>query len=317
MVGVERGPALRRPLEGHALPAGRAWRLSNAGFGILIIVPALAVLLAVFVYPLLYSAYQSVRFYDLARPQEARFVGLDNYVDIVQGREFRRALKNTVIYAGVAVPIEFVFGLALALALSQITHGRGLIRMLLTLPMMLAPIALGLIWKFMYNDQLGIISYLIRHSGLERPPPLWLTDPDIALFSIIAVDIWATTPVVILILLAGLLSIPSDYYEAAKIDGGGTLSSFWHITLPLLKPAILVTLLLRGMDAFRVFDVVYVLTKGGPAFRTDVLSYYAYRLAFTERSVGDATALAWIMTLILLTAGLVLIRLMGRQEPAT
>lgn len=316
MAIADRGPASRRPLRELSRPARRVRRLSNGGFGLLIVLPALAILLLVFVYPLLYSASMSLRFYDLARPQDTRFEGLANYVSILRGAEFARALKNTLLYAGVAVPIEFVAGLALALALAQITHGRGLIRMLLTLPMMLAPIALGLIWKFMYNDQLGVINWAFRRLGLGSRPPLWLTDPDIALFSIVAVDVWATTPIVVLLMLAGLLSIPSELYEASRIDGGGTLSGFWSITLPLLRPAILVTLLLRGMDAFRVFDVVYVLTKGGPAFRTDVLSYYAYRLAFTDRSVGAATALAWIMTLILLAAGLVLIRLIGRQDRA-
>lgn len=314
MTVVEHGVGSTHPREEAAHLPGRRWRLGNGGFGLLVVLPALALLLLVFVYPLLYSAYQSLRFYDLARPQDAHFVGLDNYVELIRGREFQRALGNTAIYAGVAVPIEFVCGLGLAVALAQITHGRGLIRLLLTLPMMLAPIALGLMWKFMYNDQFGVISHLIRKLNLTGRPPLWLTDPEIALFSIVAVDIWATTPIVVLILLAGLLSIPSEYYEAARIDGGGSLSSFWHITLPLLRPAILVTLLLRGMDAFRVFDVVYVLTKGGPAFKTDVLSFYAYRLAFTERSVGDATALAWIMTVILLAAGLILVRAVGRQE---
>jgi multiple sugar transport system permease protein len=310
---AERGPVRSRPLTYQGAPRVRTWRLSNAGFGALVIVPALAVLVTVFIYPLAYSVYQSLRSYDLARPKEAEFVGLSNYGELLRSEEFHRALKNTVVYTGVAVPIEFVLGLALAVALAQITQGRGVIRMLLTVPMMLAPIAMGLMWKFMYNDQLGVINYLVRRLELADRPPLWLSDPDIALFSIVAVDIWATTPVVVLLMLAGLLSIPADYYEAAKIDGGGALTNFWHITLPLLKPAILVTLLLRGMDAFRVFDIVYVLTKGGPAFKTDVLSFYAYRLAFTDRSIGDAAALAWIMTFILAVAGLALIRLLRRQ----
>lgn len=313
MAIVDMGPVESRPLDQNVPPKARAWRLSNAGFGLLAVLPALAVLLLIFVYPLFYAVYQSFRAYDLARPHDARFVGIDNYVRLLGSEEFSRALKNTLIYAGVAVPVELVGGLILALALAQINHGRGLIRMLLSVPMMLAPIAMGLMWKFMYNDQFGVINYLIRRTNLVDRPPLWLSDPDVALYSIVAVDIWATTPVVILLMLAGLLSIPAEYYEAAQIDGGGTLSNFWNITLPLLKPAILVTLLLRGMDAFRVFDIVYVLTKGGPAFKTDVLSFFAYRLAFTDREIGDATALAWIMTGILLVAGLVLIRLMRRQ----
>lgn len=295
----------------------RSNRLSNGQFGLAIIMPALAMLLLVFVYPLIYSAYQSLRFYDLARPQRAEFVGLGNYTDLFQNAEFFRALNNTLLYTGVAVPIEFVLGLTVALALSQVTRGRGFARLMLIMPMMLAPIALGLVWKFMYNDQLGIINYLVRNLGISSSPPLWLSDPNIALFSIIAVDIWATTPLVILILLAGLLGIPAEYYEAAKIDGGGAVSNFIHITLPLMRPAILITLLLRGMDAFRVFDVVYILTKGGPAGRTDVLSFLAYRQAFMERSIGDATALAWVITAMLLAAGLLLIGLMRREGAAT
>jgi multiple sugar transport system permease protein len=293
-----------------------SWRLSNAGFGGLVLIPAFAVLVVIFLYPLGYSIYQSFREYDLARPKDAHYIGLENFRELLGDREFKRAFKNTVIYTGVAVPLEFLFGMILALALAQINRGRMAIRMLLTVPMMLAPIALGLMWKFMYNDQFGVIGYGFREAGLGKRPPLWLSDPDIALYSVIAVDIWATTPIVVLLLLAGLMSISSDYYEAAMIDGGGTISSFFHITLPLLRPAILVTLLLRGMDAFRVFDLVYVLTKGGPAFKTDVLSFLNYRLAFTDRAIGAASALSWIMTFFLLAAGLFLIRMLRRQGEA-
>lgn len=316
MAIVDLGPAERRPLPSAMTRRGNL-HISNGAFGLFVVVPALAILLTVFVYPLGYSIYQSLREYDLARPQEAHFVGIQNYWDVITGRDFGRALRNTLIYTGIAVPLELLAGLALALSLAQITVGRGFIRMLLSVPMMLAPVAMGLMWRFMYNDQFGIINYVLRQSGLVDRPPLWLSDPDIALYSVIAVEIWATTPIVVLLLLAGLLSIPADLYEASQIDGGGALSNFWNITLPLLKPAILVTLLLRGMDAFRVFDLIYVLTKGGPAFKTDVLSYFAYRLAFTERSIGGAAALAWIMTAILLTAGLILIRAMRRQGVAS
>lgn len=291
-------------------------RLSNAGFGFLLILPALLLLLTVFGYALGYSAYMSFHFFDLARPQAFRFVGLNNYLGIVQDKEFQRALKNTLVYTGVAVPFEFFIGLILALALANIRRGRAVMRTLLVIPMMLAPIAMGLMWKFMYNNELGVINHLIRQLGLGRPP-LWLVEPKLALPSIIVVDIWATTPWFILLMLAGLLSIPQEYYDAAKIDGAGTMAAFRYITLPLLKPVILVALLIRGMDAFRVFDLVYVMTKGGPAFRSDVLSFYTYRQAFIHRAVGDATATSWIMTFILLIGGLTLIGLMRRQEGGT
>ncbi|MBW7885818.1 MAG: sugar ABC transporter permease [Caldilineaceae bacterium] len=298
-------------------PQRRSWSLSNAAFGRLLVLPALAILLAVYIYPLLYSAYMSLHNFYLPRPQDFEFVGLGNYMEILGSQEFQRALRNTVIYAGLAVPLEFVFGLALALALANIEQGRGVIRMLLTLPMMLAPVVMGLMWKFMYNDQLGVINYLIRAVGLTDRPPLWLADPNLALYSIILVDIWATTPLLIILLLAGLLAIPHEFYEAAQIDGAGFLYRFRRITLPLLRPVIMVALLLRGMDAFRVFDVVYIMTKGGPALRSDVLSFFAYRTAFTELSMGRATATAWIMTGILIVFAIVLIRTLRGQGEAT
>jgi len=288
-------------------------RLSDATVGLLFVAPAFLALLAIFGYALGYSAYMSFHFFDLARPHAFRFVGLENYIKILGDAEFQRALKNTVVYTVVAVSAEFALGLILALALANITRGRSWMRILLILPMMLAPIAMGLMWKFMYNNELGVINYVIRSLGIGSPP-LWLTDPKLALPSIIFVDIWATTPWFILLLLAGLLSIPTTYYEVAAIDGAGALSAFRHITLPLLRPVILVALLIRGMDAFRVFDLVYVMTKGGPALRSDVLSYYNYRQAFIHRDIGDASATSWIMTLILLAAGLFLLRIMRREE---
>ena len=293
--------------------ARSGWRVSNATFGFLIVLPALVVLAVFFVYPILYSGYMSLHFFDLAKPKQFRFVGLENYIDVLQNEEFQRALINTFIYAGVAVPLEFIFGLLLALALANIQVGRSFMRTMLVIPMMLAPVVMGLMWKFMYNNEFGIINYALKAIGVNSPP-LWLADPNLALFSVVVVDVWATTPLIVLLMLAGLLSIPSEYYEAATIDGAGAWAAFRRITLPLLQPVILVALLIRGMDAFRVFDVIYVMTKGGPAMRSDVLSFFAYRQAFTHRQIGDATATAWIMTLILLTGGFLLIRAMRRQE---
>ncbi|MCU0513075.1 MAG: sugar ABC transporter permease [Anaerolineae bacterium] len=302
----------------HASPAPRPageysrFHLPDSWFGFLLTLPALAIMLVVFVFPLLFSAFTSLHRFEIARPDRTRFIGLENYVEIVQDSAFQRALTNTLVYVFVAVPIEFVIGLLLALALANIVQGRGLFRTLLVIPQMLAPAVTALLWKFMYNDELGLINHLLRELGVNRPP-LWLTETPLALFSIILVEIWATVPVFVLLLLAGLLSIPQEYYEAAAIDGGSPLAIFRHVTLPLLQPVILVALLIRGMDAFRVFDLVYVLTGGGPALRTDVLSFFVFRTAFTDRDFGLASAGAWIISLILLIGGLTLIRLLRRR----
>ncbi len=288
-----------------------ARRLSNGTFGFLMVLPALLLLLAIFAYPLLYSAYMSLHFFDLARPQTFHFVGLNNYLELLQDGQFLNALKNTLIYAGLALPAEFVLGLCLAMALANIERGRSLIRTFLIIPMMLAPLVMGLMWKFMYNHELGVIPYLIEQFGVTSP--LWLADPNLVIYSVIIVDIWATTPFIILLMLAGLLSISSEYYEAAKMDGAGVLAVFRYVTLPLLRPVIMVALLIRGMDAFRVFDIIFVMTKGGPNLRSDVLSYFTYREAFTSRSIGSAAATAWIMTAILMLAGLALLHRMRQQ----
>jgi multiple sugar transport system permease protein len=288
------------------------FHLSDGSFGFLIVLPALILMLVFFIYPMLFSAYTSFQNYNIAHPDQTTFAGLGNYVKTLGSPDFQRALGNTVVYVSIALPVEFGLGLILALALATVTRGRNWLRTLLIIPMMLAPVAMALMWKFMYNDELGIINHLLRSLGSNRPP-LWLTDPGIALFSVILVEVWATVPVFILLLLAGLLAIPQDYYEAATIDGAGALAAFRYVTLPLLRPVILVGLLIRGMDAFRVFDLIFVLTKGGPALRTDVLSFYVYRVAFTNRAFGEATAAAWIMAIILLVAGLILIRLMRRS----
>ncbi len=294
-----------------AKPTSR-FHMSDGWFGFTITIPALLIMLVVFIFPLLFSLYTSLHRFEITRPDRTRFIGLENYATILQDSDFQRALGNTLIYVVVAVPIEFAIGLVLALALATITRGRGMFRTLLVIPQMLAPAVMALMWKFMYNDELGIINHLLREFGVNRPP-LWLTDTPLALFSIIIVEIWATVPIFVLLLLAGLLSIPQEYYEAAAIDGGTPLAIFRHVTLPLLQPVILVALLIRGMDAFRVFDLVYVLTGGGPALRTDVLSYFVFRTAFTDRDFGLASAAAWIVSIILLVGGLSLIRVMRRR----
>lgn len=296
----------------NAQPPPRRFHLSDGWFGFLITTPALLVMLLIFIFPLLFSAFTSLHDFNITRPDRTRFVGLENYGEILGDSDFHRALGNTLVYVFVAVPIEFAIGLVLAMSLATIVRGRGVFRTLLVIPQMLAPAVMALMWKFMYNDDLGIINSLLRGFGVNRPP-LWLTDTPLALFSIIIVEIWATVPIFVLLLLAGLLSIPQDYYEAAAIDGGSPLAIFRFVTLPLLQPVILVALLIRGMDAFRVFDLVYVLTGGGPALRTDVLSYFIFRTAFTDREFGLASAGAWLVSILLLAGGLILIRLMRRR----
>ena len=287
-------------------------KASSSAFGAVIILPGVLLLLLVQLYPLLYSLFISFHDYRLLRPELTEFVWLKNYIDIFSDAEFLNALSNTAIYVGLAIPIELMIGFALALAIEKITRGKNLIRALLIVPQFMAPIAMGFVWRFLYNDEFGLINFMLRKIGIERPP-LWLADPDIALYSCIIVEIWATVPIFMLLLSAGMASISSELIDAAKIDGANAIHRVRFIILPHLKPIILVALLIRGMDAFRVFDVVYSLTGGGPALSTDVLSLYLYRTAMLDRQFGDGASAAWIMMIMMLIASYVLIRTMYRE----
>jgi multiple sugar transport system permease protein len=287
----------------------RGRQLSEAAFGFLLASPLLIVTLGIIGYPLAYALTASFQRFRLTAPDNISFVGFDNYYYVLIDPQFWVALRNTLLYAGIAVPLELALGLVIAMALNKLLRGARLVRTILILPMMLAPVVMGLMWKFMFNDQLGIINHLIRLTGLDLHI-LWLADPNLAFISLLIVEVWATTPIMVILLSAGLTTIPAELYEAAEIDGASRWQRFVNITWPMLQPVILVSLLLRGMDAFRVFDIVFVLTQGGPANSTDVLSYYAYRTIFQGMDVGGASAVSMMMLVVLAALGIVLIRRM-------
>lgn len=285
---------------------------SSSLFGASLILPGVILLLLFYLYPLLYSLYISFHDFRLIRPDLTEFVGFRNYFEIFQDDEFVNAFINTVIYVGIALPFELVIGLSLALALDKITRGKNIIRAFLIIPQFLAPLAMGFIWKFMYNNDLGIINFVLRNIGIDRPP-LWIADPAISLYSCIIVEIWACVPIFMLLLSAGLTTLSTEIIDAAKIDGANAYHRFRYIILPHLKPIILVTLLIRGMDSFRIFDLVYGLTQGGPAMSSDVLSLYMYRSGMLDRQFGFAASAGWIMVFMMLIASYILIKTMYRD----
>ena len=285
---------------------------SSSLFGAALILPGVLLLLLFYLYPLLYSLYISFHDFRLIRPDLTEFVGIRNYFVIFLDDEFLNAFFNTLIYVGIALPFELVIGLFLALALDKITRGKNLIRAFLIIPQFIAPLAMGFIWKFMYNDDLGIINSLLRNVGMERPP-LWIADPSISLYSCIIVEIWACVPIFMLLLSAGLTTLSTEIIDAAKIDGANAYHRFRYIILPHLKPIILVTLLIRGMDSFRIFDLIYGLTQGGPAMSSDVLSLYMYRSGMLDRQFGYSASAGWIMVFMMLIASYILIKMMYRD----
>lgn len=202
--------------------------------------------------------------------------------------------------------------MGLALLLNQELKGRGLLRSFILLPMMCTNVVIGLMWRLLLNYQYGLVNYYLGRLGFL--PVEWLSSPDVAMASVVLVDVWNTTSFVALMLLAGLQSLPDEPYEAARIDGASPIQSFFYLTLPLLKPIILVTLLWRFIDTFRIFDVVYLLTAGGPARATETVSIYIYRYGFQSFNLGVSAASSFIMLLIMLVVAGFLVKTIGREE---
>jgi multiple sugar transport system permease protein len=277
-------------------------RLKNGALSTIFFFPAGIFMLVFLVFPILLLIRDSFYKIDIINPSLREFVGFANYTNSLTSERFLKALWNTVVYIGVAVGLEFFIGLILALLLSNAFKGSQFIRTLLLSPLMLAPLVTGIIWKFMLNDQFGIFNWGLYKLGILSDPHqiLWLSDSRFALYSTIIADIWLTTPFIMLVLLAGIKGIPNSLYESAEIDGANKWHKFRYITFPSLIPVATVALLIRIIDAARTFDIVWVLTQGGPGFSSELLSTYMYKTLTRYGEVGESSAMAVIFILILL-----------------
>ncbi len=261
----------------------------------LLIAPTIVLLLVLTIYPLVFAVTASLQTVNV-RTGAQSFVGLGNFAAIFADPLFWNALRNTAIYTGVGVTVEFVLGLALALILTEKFIARNVFRTIFLAPMMLPPIVAAIIFKIIYMQQYGVANWLLSLVGIKGM--LWEAGPQTALFSLILVDIWEWTPFMFLILLAGLQAIPTEPYEAARVDGATWFQELRHITFPLLTPAVLIAVLLRLMDTLRIFDQVFVMTGGGPANATETLSLYIYQVGFRFFNVGYATAMSFILLIL-------------------
>jgi multiple sugar transport system permease protein len=252
--------------------------------------PALLLLSLVTVYPVLSALYLSLH-RKLIIFNIDRYVGLDNYRFLLRDDRFWNALGNTVYFTVLSVALELLLGLCIALLLNRTFRFRGLVRALVLIPWAVPTVVSARMWEWMYNTDFGILNYLL---GAKIN---WLGNPFWAMNAAVFMDVWKTTPFVVILLIAGLQVIPRDLYQAAEIDGAGKWSVFRRITLPLLMPVALVVLIFRTLDAFRVFDAVYVLTGGGPANTTETLSIYAYKVLFQTLQFGYGSTLAVVVFL--------------------
>lgn len=280
-------------------------------FGKLLLVPSFVFLLLIAVYPLSYSLILSFFRWNLIENIPPSFIGIENYREILFSSSFWNSLKITFIYAFGVVLIEFILGLGISLLLMRETKVAHFVRAILIIPLASAPIVNAIMWRCMYDPSVGVINYLLGLIGRQKV--LFLSDVSKALPSVMVVDVWITTPFIALVLLAALISLPEELYEAAKVDGANHWQMFRHITLPLLKPAISIALLIRLMDAFKVFDIIYGITRGGPAQTTNVVSIDIYYQTFRYFKMGIGSAYSWIMILVLGGLIVLFIKVLGRR----
>jgi multiple sugar transport system permease protein len=278
--------------------------------GYLLAAPSVALLFGIALLPLLGTAWLSL-FRLVVVFHEKRFVGLDNYRFLLHDARFWTALGNTACFALVSVTAELALGLVIALLLDSRAPGRALLRAAVLVPWAIPAAVSGKIWAWLLNPEYGALTALLPFKDVN-----WLGTPGYAMAAAVVVDVWKTTPFVALLLFAALRSIPDDLYRAARLDGASAARTLRSITVPLLKPAILVALVLRTLDAFRVFDSVYVLTAGGPADTTETLSIYTYKTLMSAGDFGYGSTLAVATFLAVLAVSAVYFRLLAAQAPS-
>ncbi len=270
--------------------------------------PVVFVLLLVIVAPLVHSFYVSLHHF-IFQFGMGDWTYAKNYINAFKEKDFLISMKNTFVLTFSVVSLEFTIALILSLFLNRDdVKLRKIYTIILMIPIMMPPIAVGLIWKMLLHPELGIINYLIGLVGIR--PLGWYGDPKLAMLTVIGVDVWHETSLILIILLAGLTSLDKTPYEAAKVDGASSFQVFLYITLPMLTPVITVAILIRMIAAIKTYDLIYILTRGGPGHKTDTMSYYVFKMAFRKMSVGDAAAQSFILLIIILVLSLILIKTM-------
>lgn len=276
----------------------REWRTGWA-----FALPGLSLLAMVMGFPLIYAAVMAVSSLTLLHPSLLPLVGWDNLSSVLKNPGFRHALWLTFGYSFVTVTGEFAIGLGLALLLNRVVALKPVYFAILTIPMAMSPISVGLIWRMLLQPNLGIVNAALEALGLPRLD--WLGSPNLAFWTMAGVDIWQQMSFVVLILAAGLAALPREPYEAAEVDGAYPWQQFWYLTLPMLRPVAAITVIIQLINEFRTYDLTYVLTKGGPGVSTEVLSFFAYRRAFLGLSLNEGAAASLVLLLAVLALTLV------------
>ncbi|GGF50687.1 MULTISPECIES: carbohydrate ABC transporter permease [Mameliella] len=262
---------------------------------LVLLLPAIIILAAVVLIPLVLSLYSSFTAYKLTRPDSLyRWIGTFNYEKAIGDAKFWAAFGRTVLLLTVALNLEMLFGLGLALMVSKVTRGQRALRTMMMFPMMFSPILVGFQFKFIFNDNVGLVNNALQSLGITDQAIPWLVDGNLAMFSIIFAEVWTATSVFAILILAGLYAIPKDPLEAAKVDGCTAWQSFRYVTLPFLMPFIYIAMAIRSLDVARAYDIVQIMTNGGPARRTELLWTLIGRTGYVDARMGYANAMGYI-----------------------
>lgn len=279
---------------------------SNRSF-MTFMLPTLIVLLIVLAVPMVYSLVVSFFDTNLKHQGIGNFVGLKNYISALTDKYFVSSAWTTLAFTIGVVIFEFLLGLGIALLLNTNVRGKSIYFSIIIIPMMITPVAVGLTWRLLLHSELGIVNYVLGLLGLSGKA--WLAESKLALPTVMFIDIWQNVSYMVLVLQAGLVSLPLEPYEAAKVDGASSLQSFRYLTIPMMMPTFMTVLLMRAISALKTYDLIYVLTKGGPGVSTEVISYHIYQEAFRNLELGSASAMSYLLVLVIIPIAICFIKI--------
>jgi multiple sugar transport system permease protein len=274
------------------------------------VVPAVAVVGSVIVFPWVFTVWMSLHEWTVGGARS--FTGLSNYMRLVSDERFLTSVGHTLVYTFLAVILPLIFGTLAALIFNSRMPFRGILRGLFVMPMMATPVAIALVWTMMFHPQLGVLNYLLSLVGIG--PQAWVFNPSTVIPSLVLVETWQWTPLVMLIVLGGLAAIPTEPYESAAIDGANILQRFRYITLPMIAPFLMVAVIIRTIDALKSFDIIYAITQGGPGTASETINLYLYSVAFAYYDVGYGSAIAVVFFAIVIALSLLMLHLRQRTK---
>ncbi len=279
---------------------------------ILFPLPALVFIGVMMLFPIIYTLMLSFTNWNLTSGSPMRFVWLKSYSRVLAEPRFLQALGRTFVFTGMAVLAETFLGVFLALLLNRDFLAKGLVKLILLLPLVATPVAIGIVWNLFYDPTIGFANYILSLLGL--PPAAWVSDARSVIPSLVLVDVWQWTPMITLVVLAGLASLSPEPYESARVDGAGDLQILWRITLPMVAPTIFTALILRSIDVLKTFDIIYAMTGGGPGYASETLNVMAFKYSFEYFRMGQSSVVLIFLFALVLTFSMGIMRLRARFE---